>query len=159
VKTLALAACLLAGCARGGTKVTLVRHAGIEGTELVVETCSVSASDGKLAVSGCEIRRELVPVLVDEREVSPRVTSKDVQQLATALRGARDALASCGRALPSSTIELRLRIADDGRALGADAGVDHVGLASCVLTALAGIRFPPAQRGSQAVLAIPAGAP
>ena len=158
MKTHALVACLLVGCKAGGTSVALVRHAGLEGTELVVETCAVNVKDGELAVSRCERRREIVPVLIDEREVAPRVTSQDAQHLATALRGARDALASCSR-LQTSTVELRLRIADDGRAIGADAGADRVELANCVITALAGVRFPPAQRGSQAVLAVPAGTP
>lgn len=148
-----IAVAALAGCVGGGGSVRIVESARIEVFDLVVRSCNLTVTDEHVSEGGCSDWRYPLPAVVDEREVAATIDSTAAQQLAAGLARARHALAACGG---TASIELWLRIADDGRAIGADAGEGRTDIATCVVKTLADLRFPAAQRGSEAVLSIPA---
>jgi len=144
-----------AGCADRPHTATFVRQARVEGKELVVERCKVSARGDELWFGRCASQRVPLPVVVERRVVrvlAPRPPSRPA--LAGAISPAvRDALERCAR--PSHAGEaLRLQLVVDpaGAVTAVEPDVDDPDLVACAGQALATIRFPASPRGGTVTL-------
>jgi len=159
---LALAA-VSAGCADRPHTATFVRQATIEGRELVIERCRVSATGDELLIGRCATRRVPLPVVVQRRvvAVAPRPARHRVQRapverpaLAAAISPAvRDALMRCGRhSHAGESVRLRLVVDRTGALAAVEPDVSDPELVACAGEALAAVRFPPSQDGGALTL-------
>ena len=154
VITIAIGAVAALGCNGRPHTATFVRQARIEGKELVVERCRVTARGDELWVGACASRRVALPVVVERRVVRvaaprpPRPPSRPV--LAASISPeVRDALVRCAQ--PSHAGEsLRLRLVVDasGAVTEVEPDVRDPDLVACAGQALAAVRFPPSPRGA-----------
>jgi hypothetical protein len=164
---IALAA-LVAGCAHRPETATFVRQATIEGKELVIERCRVSAMGDELLVGRCATRRVPLPVVVERRVVRvapPRRAERRVERtsaerpaerpaLAAAISpSVRDALMRCGaRSHAGESVSLRLVVDRAGALSAVELDVSDPDLVACAGEALAAVRFPPSEDGGTLTL-------
>lgn len=164
---IALAA-LVAGCAHRPQTATFVRQATIEGRQLVIERCRVSAMGDELLVGRCATRRVPLPVVVERRVVRvapPRRAERRVERtsaeppaerpaLAAAISpSVRDALMRCGaRSHAGESVSLRLVVDRAGALSAVEPDVSDPDLVACAGQALAAVRFPPSADGGTLTL-------
>ncbi len=162
---IALAA-LAAGCAHRPQTAIFVRQATIEGKELVIERCKVSASGDMLLTGRCVTRRVSLPVVVERRAVEVRTQRRPIARAAErtaaperpALAAAispsvRDALMRCGRrSHAGESVRLRLVVDRAGALTAVEPDVSDPDLVACAGEALAAVRFPASDDGGTLTL-------
>jgi hypothetical protein len=168
IATVVALAALVAGCAHRPQTATFVRQVTIEGKELVIERCRVSATGDVFLVGRCATRRVPLPVVVQRRmvRVAPlRGVERRVERasaehpaerpaLAAAISpSVRDALMRCGaRSHAGESVRLRLVVDRAGALSAVEPDVSDPDLVACAGEALAAVRFPPSADGGTLTL-------
>jgi hypothetical protein len=146
-------AVLAAGCADRPHTATFVRQARVEGRQLVVERCRVSARGDQLWFGRCASQRVPLPVVVERRVVRVEAPRPPRPPSRPALAGAispevRDALVRCAR--PShagKALRVILVVDAAGAVTEVEPDVEDPALVACAGQALAAVRFPASPRG------------